>query len=201
VFSLVQVFMVDGSTRLDDALDRLYAAHDLPPDGGAHEPWFHVRVGPLTIPLPNPPARQRAVFVHDVNHVLTGYNAVFSDGEMSIAAFEVGAGCGRVWVAWFLNLALMALGIFVRPRGVFRAFVRGRHTGSLYITSPPRDILRNMTVDEVRRLIRLDEDVPEARPRHYIDFALLVGATWVVTLSAATAMIVVVSLAVKRLAF
>lgn len=191
--------MSDGSVKVGEALTRLYAEHRLPPDGGEHEAWFRVRIGPLTIPLPNPPARQRAVFVHDVNHVLTGYNAVFSDGEMSIAAFEVGASCGRIWVAWFLNLALMALGVFVRPRAVFRAYVRGRHAGSLYLGSPSRAALREMTVDEVRRLIRLDEQAADARPRHYIDFALWVGATWLVTLGAAGAAVVSVYWALTHL--
>jgi hypothetical protein len=122
----------DDTLTVGDALNHLYVKHQLPEDGGEREAWFHVKMGPVSIPLPNPPARQRAVFIHDVNHVLTGYNARLTDGEMSIAAFEVGAGCGRVWIAWFLNLTLMALGAIMRPRLVFRAFVRaGKREASM----------------------------------------------------------------------
>jgi hypothetical protein len=171
---------VDGSERLGDALDRLYAEHHLPPDGGARDAWFHVRLGPLRVPLPNPPARQRAVLIHDINHVLTGYNATFSDGEMSIAAYEVGTGCGRVWVAWALNLPLMALGAIVRPRRVFLAFARGREARSLYDDSVDRAALQTMSVDAVRRMIDLDAGPLAPRPMDFGRYVLWVGSTWIV---------------------
>ena len=171
---------IDGSATLDEALHRLYKAHDLPDDGGESARWFHVRIGPVSIPLPNPPARQRAVFIHDVNHVLTGYNAVFSDGEMSIAAFEVGAGCGRVWVAWTLNLSLMALGAIVRPGLVLRAFVRGRRSESLYTRDDSRTALRRMRVAELRRQIRLDAVPMSPRPDDLIALGTYVVLSWLV---------------------
>jgi hypothetical protein len=170
----------DGSATLDEALQRLYKAHDLPDDGGESARWFHVRIGPVSIPLPNPRARQRAVFIHDVNHVLTGYNAVFSDGEMSIAAFEVGAGCGRVWVAWFLNLMLMALGAIVRPGLVLRGFVRGRRSESLYTRDESRVALRQMRVAELQREIRLDAAPATARPDDLLALVTYVVLTWLV---------------------
>jgi hypothetical protein len=171
---------IPGTATLDEALRRLYEAHDLPSDGGESARWFHVKIGPVSIPLPNPPARQRAVFIHDVNHVLTGYNAVFSDGEMSIAAFEVGAGCGRVWVAWLLNLALMALGAIARPGLVLRAFVRGRRSESLYTSDESRAAMRQMRVEELRRIIRLDATPAVARPDDLLALGTYVVLTWLV---------------------
>ena len=179
--------------NVGEALTRLYKEHDLPPDGGEHESLFHVRIGPVTIPLPNPPARQRAVFIHDVNHLLTGYNAIFSDGEMSIAAYEIGSGCGRVWVAWLLNLWLMALAAFVRPKATFRAFVRGRQADSLYLISPPRAELRAMAVDDVRRMIRLDEQPLAPKAADYAKFIFWVAVTWLVSLGALAALVAGVS--------
>jgi hypothetical protein len=130
------------------------------------------------------------VFIHDVNHVLTGYNAVFSDGEMSIAAFEVGAGCGRVWVAWLLNLSLMALGVIVRPGLVLRAFVRGRRSESLYTRDESRPALRRMRVADLRRLIRLDAAPAVARPDDLIALSTYVVLTWLVVLGCAAALVV-----------
>ena len=85
----------DAST-IQEALLRHYAAHGLPMDGGESRASFRVRLGRISIWLPNPPARRRAVFFHDVNHLLTGYDTTFSKGEMDIAAFEIGTGCGPV---------------------------------------------------------------------------------------------------------
>lgn len=180
---------IDASMNIGDALTRLYKEHDLPPDGGEHEALFHVRIGPITIPLPNPPARQKAVFIHDVNHLLTGYNAVFSDGEMKIAAYEVGTGCDRVWAAWLLNLWLMAVAALARPKTAFQAFVRGSQAVSLYRLAPDRSTLRAMSVGDVRRLIQLDEHAMTPSARHYVTFILWVVATWVVSLGILAAIV------------
>ena len=134
---------------LGDALARHYVDHGLPADGGEREPWFRVRIGRLTIRLPNPPARQRAVFFHDVNHILTGYNTTFSDGEMVIAGFELGAGCGPFWIAWLINLGMFAFGLVACPRAMFDAFVRGQRASSIYQRAEDRATLSGMTVGAV----------------------------------------------------
>jgi hypothetical protein len=159
------------SAVVGDALVRHYATHGLPTDGGASDPWFCVRIGPLTLRLPNPPARRRAVFFHDVNHIVTGYNTTFSDGEMTIAAFEVGSGCGPFWIAWFINLTMFALGLFVCPRAVVRAFVRGRRTASIYHRQEDRSTIAAMSVTELRTLLRLDPMPPAARFVDRLSFA------------------------------
>ncbi|HSA56612.1 MAG TPA: hypothetical protein VLE53_12965 [Gemmatimonadaceae bacterium] len=141
-----------------DALTRHYAAHGLPADGGESAPWFRVRIGPVGVRLPNPPARQRAVFFHDVNHVLTGYDTTFSRGEMVIAGFEVGNGCGAYWIAWYINLGMFALGLIVCPREMFRAFVRGRRAASIYRRREDRTALAAMPVDRLREALGLDAE-------------------------------------------
>ena len=158
-------------TVISDALAGHYAAHGLPADGGESATTFRVHIGPLTIPLPNPPARRRAVFFHDVNHVLTGYNTVFSDGEMAIAGFEIGAGCGPFWIAWYINLSMMAIGLVVNPRETFRAFVRGRHTSSLYRRWESRETLAAMPVAELRESLGIDRPTPATSVGDIASFA------------------------------
>lgn len=142
-----------------DALARYYAAHGLPADGGASDPWFRVHIGPVTLRLPNPPARRRAVLYHDINHLATGYNTQFGDGEVSIAAFEVAAGCGRFGIVWYINLTMFAIGLLLRPIAVFRAFVRGRHSASIYRDPRAEARIATLTVNDVRSLLGVG-DVP-----------------------------------------
>jgi hypothetical protein len=151
-----------GALRIGDALTSHYLAHGLPADGGEHSAWFTVRIGGLAIPLPNPPARRRAVFFHDVNHLLTGYNTVFSDGEIRIAAFELASGCGPYAIAWIINLGVFAVGLVASPRQLFRAFVRGRNARSVY-TWLDRPALQAATVDDVRAALHVMGDAPAAR--------------------------------------
>lgn len=159
------------SARVADALDRYYRTHGLPADGGASDAWFRVHIGTFSIPLPNPPARRRAVFFHDVNHLVTGYDTTFSGGEMQIGAFEVGAGCGRYLIAWLLNLDLLALGLVAKPRTVFTAFLRGRRSASLYRQGLDAATLGTFTVAEVRSRLRLDADRSPARLADRLVFA------------------------------
>jgi hypothetical protein len=178
---------VQDSMTIGDALARHYAAHGLPADGGEGEPWFRVRVGPLTFRLPNPPARQRAVFFHDVNHILTGYNTLFSDGEMVIAGFEVGSGCGRFSIAWFINLVMMAFGLVLRPRALFAAFVRGRRCSSIYHRQEGRAELRTKTVGDLKNILALDQAVAKGDAGDRMHFLAWAVISWVVTLGAAAA--------------
>lgn len=126
-------------------------------DGGYSSPWIDFKLGPIPFPVPNVEARVRAVRYHDLHHIVTGYDTDFT-GEMEISAWEIGAGCKNVPAAWVLNL--MGMGAFwVAPRRVFRAFVRGRASDSLY--GLPLEPLLSERVREVRDRMH----VPEAAPK------------------------------------
>jgi hypothetical protein len=173
----------DDTATIAQALAVHYAAHGLPADGGESSPWFHVRMGPLSIPLPNPPARQRAVIVHDVNHVLTGYDTVLTGGEMEIASFEIATGCGRVWVAWLLNWPLLLLGAIARPRRVFRAFVRGRQAQSLYHLGPSPSEVRAMRVGALRTRLGIKEPQVRATAQDRMAFVGFAMLPWMAVLA------------------
>jgi hypothetical protein len=147
--------MISDATKIADALQAYYTAHGLPADGGASANVFHVKLGPITIPLPNPPARRRAVFFHDVNHILTGYNTVFSEGEVEIAGFEIGAGCGPFLIAWAINAPMLAIGLVINPGPTWRAFQRGRRSGSIYEVTESREALSARSVGELRAMLRI----------------------------------------------
>jgi len=151
----------DAGLSVRDALSRHYERHGLPADGGESSAWFRVKLGGVSIPVPNPPARRRAVIYHDINHIITGYNTRFSEGEMEVAGFEIGAGCGPYLIAWFINAYMMALGILVRPRAVLRAFSRGRASRSIYVLPRSRAELLAMSVGSLREELNIGPDVFE----------------------------------------
>ncbi len=143
--------------------------------GGNYESrWVRVTLGPIPFYFPNIEARRSVVRLHDLHHVLTEYPTT-TMGEAEIGAWEVGSGCGRYAVAWVLNLAAFGLGLFMNPRKTFRAFVRGRKSGNLYVgrlrTAPVGqgyDSLLTMKVGELRDQLKLakpDEATPSASDR------------------------------------
>lgn len=56
-----------------EARTSFLVAHGLPADGG-YRRFFWLGIGRVKVPLPNLPARVRAVRLHDLHHVLTGYD-------------------------------------------------------------------------------------------------------------------------------
>ena len=149
----------DPTSTMRAARKQYFLANNFGAEGNYDDAWVDFHLGPLPCPFPNTKARIRAVKVHDLHHVLTGYHTDFA-GELEIAGWELGAGCRTFGAAWVLNLAGLAGGLFVAPGRVFRAFVRGRNADSLY----GRDLeaLLDTTVAELRAATKVD--APPARP-------------------------------------
>ena len=122
----------------------------LPPDAGASEPFAVVKVGPLPYPIPNTRSRRRAVRIHDLNHLVSGYRTD-REGELEISAWELASGgCGHYGAAWVLDLAGLFAGLFVCRTRTVGAFRRGRSQRNLYPHAP--DDLLAMDIDEARAL-------------------------------------------------
>ncbi|MBA2538194.1 MAG: hypothetical protein H0V17_01040 [Deltaproteobacteria bacterium] len=91
--------------------------------------------------------------LHDLHHVATGYDTTWT-GEAEIGAWEIGAGCGRYWAAWMLNLGATGVGMLHAPRREWRAFIRGRRSKSLYDRAFSEDMLQ-WSVRDLRAHLRL----------------------------------------------
>jgi hypothetical protein len=163
--------MTDAMT-LRDARAAYWRANDFGDDGGESLRWVPVKVLGLTLYIPNSDARRRAVRVHDLHHVVTGYTTDFI-GEGEIGAWEVATGCARVPIALVINLAVVALVVPLAPRRMLAAWARGRATRNLY-RAPYGDALLARRVDETRAELGTDRPAPRARVRD----AVGLGAAW-----------------------
>ena len=107
--------------RLRDARARYFADNEFGEDGGYEDAWVKIKAGPLAFWFPNTDARRRAVRYHALHHVLAGYDTDWI-GEAEIGAWEVGSSCADHWAAWYLNLVIFWVGLFIGPRRVWTAF-------------------------------------------------------------------------------
>lgn len=111
-------------------------------------PTFRLKLLGRNVDLPNSPDRQRAIPLHDLHHVATGYRTDFI-GEAEIGTWELVAGC-RTPVVYFLNLAAALGGLFLSPRRVLGAFRAARGARSLYRQPLAYEQALKMTVSELR---------------------------------------------------
>lgn len=144
-------------------------------DGGYDAKWVALNsIGPIPVGFPNSAARVRAVKLHDLHHVLTGYAADYA-GEAEISAWELGAGCGRHLAAWLINAGGIGYGIVLSPRAVIRAYARGRRSRSLYERAELDEALLERSVGDVRRELGLAGEAQEPAASD-VAFALAFGA-------------------------
>ncbi|MEY2501784.1 MAG: hypothetical protein QOI07_2118 [Verrucomicrobiota bacterium] len=155
---------------LDKARSLFFARAGLGEDGGYNARWVRVETKPFPVYFPNTACRVEAAKLHDLHHIANEY-ATDWPGEAEIAAWEIASGCGRHGWAWLLNLGAFTIGIFLFPRRLYRAFVRGRHCANLYRDGFPESELQNKTLDWLRGRLGLKTDTACATGRDRIAFA------------------------------
>jgi hypothetical protein len=138
-------------------------------EAGYRDRWVRLKLGPVPVAFPNTRSRQRAVPLHDLHHVATGY-ATTLVGEAEIGAWELAGGCTDHWAAWVLDAGSFAYGLVLAPRRIWRAFLRGRHGRTLYHDGWS-DALLDLRVGELRARLGLNGPPPVATWRDRAAFA------------------------------
>lgn len=133
--------------------------------------WVRLPFGPLALYLPNLDGRKKCIAIHDIDHVATEYDTDWR-GEFQIAGFEIGAGCGRYWFGWMVNLQGIIVGALLFPSAVFRAFVRGRRcTRSLFDLRLVDDAVLEKSLGALREQMGIDLADTTPSPRDRLAFA------------------------------
>lgn len=142
-----------GSVR--DARARYFARNGFPSDGGYAARWVVLRMGSVPVAaFPNTAARVRAVKLHDLHHVATGYDTTWV-GEAEIGAWEIASGCRSYLAAWLLNGLALGYGLLLWPRRILAAWRRGRRSLNLYREGWSEALLEE-TVGDLRTRLGLD---------------------------------------------
>ena len=116
---------------------------------GANEadaPIWMAQLGSFIMPLPNFKWRRGIIDRHDAHHLLTGYPPT-PLGELSLAAWELGAGCFKAWPAKLLCGILALLGLLSQPKATISAFKTGRQQALAYQKLQDRDWLTMSLID------------------------------------------------------
>ncbi|MGE0867261.1 MAG: hypothetical protein AB7P03_01775 [Kofleriaceae bacterium] len=142
------------TTTVRDARAAYFRANGFS-EAGYQDDWVRLKLFGIPLAFPSSPSRKRSVPLHDLHHVATGYETTYT-GEAEIGAWEIGGGCAEHTAAWVLNTLTMVYGVWIAPRRVYRAFMRGRHSRTLYKTGWS-DSLLELTVEELRRHLHLDQ--------------------------------------------
>ena len=155
-----------------DARNLHFRQYELPLDGGYEDKWTALKFGPLTFYIFNSESRKRAVKLHDIHHLVTGYK---SDprGEAEISAWELAAGIHDKHFARFINLGGLFYGAYLYPKTTFLAYLRGRYSQTLY-DQEFSECLLDQKLHQLREKLLPEKEV-SASLADYLNYILLVG--------------------------
>lgn len=116
--------MAKDSMTVKEALSEFYAKNHLGKDAFEKNlNYADFRI--IKIPYPNFKKRQQLVYLHDINHVLTGYDTSWI-GEGEVAAWELASGFPpHCWVGYLYAPFTFLIGLVLSPKRVLKAFCRG----------------------------------------------------------------------------
>ncbi len=142
-----------SGTSVADALAAFLETHRMD-RGGYRRRVFLVRLGPITLPFPNP----RFLALHDLHHVALDVPPTFW-GEVEVSAFELRSGCPSALIA-LLCVGALAFGALVAPRRVLSMWARYKGARNLY---RPRvrlsyEELLALPLSELRGLTMLEQE-------------------------------------------
>ena len=112
--------------------------------------WWYFKVLGLKIYCYNFDWRKRALFTHDLHHVVTGYPCTMK-GEMQVATWEFAAGRFPNIFSNLFCLPLVAAGTLLIPGKTFKAFQRGQQSRSLFVFNIGRDV-RHWPLEKLKAL-------------------------------------------------
>lgn len=137
------------SEILSEARAKYLKLNGLPPDGGVNDRWARYKMGSkVLIAFPNFRHRVDAIGRHDIHHILKDLDAS-NLGEGLIGAWELGSGCGRYWISWFMESQALIYGLVAAPRRTWAHFLNGRHSRNFF-HEPLSEAVFNQSVGSLR---------------------------------------------------
>ena len=140
-----------------EALQEFYRTHYFG-DEAFTAKIVQVRLGPIQFPFPNLRQRREVIHLHDLTHLLTGYETSWV-GEGEIAAWELASGFTRkYWIGWVYAPMTFTIGLLIAPFKVAKAFCKGWKQPNVYKLDLPRAELDAMTIGELKARLATSND-------------------------------------------
>lgn len=146
------MFTIDPQMTVEEALTVFFGAEHLGRE--AYENAVnYATIGLITFPVPNPAARRRIVYLHDVNHILSGYDTSWA-GEGEVSAWELASGFpAHCRIGYFYAPLTFAVGLIVAPKRLWSAWLRGRKEKNSCYAPLSREEMMATTVSDLRKML------------------------------------------------
>ena len=132
-------------------LSDFYNRYKIPKDGGENDDTFKFKVFGKVFNLPNPNFRKKALYIHDLHHILNKCDITWK-GEAFIAGWEISTGIWKHFPLGFLSSWAMGYSIWIYPKSVLKGFKKGlNNIGVIDLNIDKSDFMK-MEFEELERL-------------------------------------------------
>jgi hypothetical protein len=160
-----------------DAINEFYNRNNFGEDGGVSKKWIWFKFGFISIPLPNLESRSQNIYLHDINHIVSGYEANWQ-GESAIAGWEIASGgWGNAYFPWLLTLWAMGIGVVFYPKSTFQAFQKGLSMNNALTCKLSKQEMFSLPVNELK--VKFQRTNLEKNNRNFILWASLSVFVWI----------------------
>jgi hypothetical protein len=161
-----------------DAINEFYNRNNFGDDGGVSKEWVWFKFGFISIPLPNLESRSQNIYLHDINHIISGYEANWK-GESAIAGWEIASGgWGNAYFPWLLTLWAMGIGVIFYPKSTFQAFQKGLSMNNALTCRLSKQAMFSLSVDELKT--KLQRQKTKINKQSYTIWALISVLLWLI---------------------
>jgi hypothetical protein len=144
------VMITSNNQTVAQAIQEFYNQHDFGKDGGINEKYAWIKFGFISIPIPNAKTRRENIYLHDITHLVTGYETHWK-GESSASAWEIASGGWRnLYIPWMLTLWAMGVGVLLYPSAVYQSFRRGLTMRNALTSNLSKEEILGLSIEELR---------------------------------------------------
>ena len=154
-----------------EALEVFYQQTNLAPNFKNKHLLVKAKIGRFPIYMPNFSLLSN-IYVHDINHLITGYQLTWK-GEFELSAWEIAAGgWGKNYIAWYLCLMGVALGVFSFPKALWVAYKKGTKQTNAHFLVNSKEHIKQLTFDDLQQQMLTQKPVKEGQKRSLGTFLL-----------------------------
>ncbi len=163
---------------VSESINEFYNRNNFGDDGGVSKKWVWFKFGFISIPLPNLESRSQNIYLHDINHVISGYEANWK-GESAISGWEIASGgWGKEYFPWLLTIWAMGIGVIFYPKSTFQAFQKGLSMHNALTGKLSKQAMFGLSVTELKT--KLQRPKTQNNQSVYIIWALLSVLAWLI---------------------
>ena len=141
------------SRTVGEAIQEFYSKNNLGENGGEKRRFSWIKFGFFSFPILNLNSRNKNVYLHDINHIITKNEATWK-GESAVSAWEIASGgWGNIYIIWFLALWTMGLGVLIYPKTVLKSFKQGQTMNNALTCGLSKEELLRFSSDDLSKYV------------------------------------------------